>query len=248
MFAGHDGIRDAYRDEGVASRYIDERFREPLGALLHQRQSAALRRALDARQPCRVLEIAPGPGRLTTEVADLPGVTGTVLDASAQMLAQACRRVEPLAGGRWTFVHGDAFHLPFDAPFDALFVFRLVRHFGSEERLRLYREFARVLKPGGLLVFDAINETAFAELRRRNADQHMVFDATLTRDALRGELEAGGFRLDGLEGVQRRFLALYRLQVLVAPRSRWLARAAMEVLERTPGGDPLEWIVTCRRA
>jgi hypothetical protein len=36
-------------------------------------------------------------------------------------------------------------------------------------------------------------------------------------------------------------------QVYVAPRSRALARGAMELLDRL-GGPPLEWIVTCRRA
>jgi hypothetical protein len=66
------------------------------------------------------------------------------------------------------------------------------------------------------------------------------------RDIAR-ELDAAGFTLVRLDDVQRRFGVLYQLQVLVAPRSKWLARAAMEVVARIPGGRPLEWIVTCQR-
>ena len=44
MIVGRTAIRDAYRDETVARRYVDERFREPLGAMLHQRQARALKR------------------------------------------------------------------------------------------------------------------------------------------------------------------------------------------------------------
>ncbi len=249
MFEGHDGVRDAYRNESVAARYIDERFREPLGALLHDRQASTLKRLLQGQASCRVLEIAPGPGRLTTEIAPMAGVRGTVLDASAQMLAQARRRVSPLADGRWSFVHGDAFHLPFDTEFDAVFVFRLIRHFDEGDRLRLYREIRRVLKPGGVLVFDAVNEIVSAPLRQKSdPSEYGVYDALLRPEQVRAELAEAGFDTIVLDGVQRRFPLLHRLQVLVAPRSRRVARAAMELVDRFTGGQPLEWIVTCSRA
>lgn len=249
MFEGHDGVRDAYRNEHVAARYIDERFREPLGALLHDRQASALKRLIGSRPSGRVLEIAPGPGRLTTEIASVAGVRGTVLDASAQMLAQARRRVEPVARGRWTFVHGDAFHLPFDTEFDAVFVFRLIRHFDDGDRVRLYREIRRVLRPGGVLVFDAVNEAVSAPLRARSDPaEYGVYDALLRPEQIHAELAEAGFSVMSLEGVQRRYTLLHRLQVIVAPRSRAVARAAMELVDRFTGGQPLEWIVTCSRA
>ena len=49
MIKGHDAIRQAYRDETVAREYVDTRFREPLGALLHARQVAAVRRLIGAK-------------------------------------------------------------------------------------------------------------------------------------------------------------------------------------------------------
>ena len=88
MISGVRWIRDAYRDETVARTYVGNRFREPLGALLHARQVSALRRVIERQRPRRTLEIAPGPGRLTAEVARMVGGRGIAVEASAQMLAE----------------------------------------------------------------------------------------------------------------------------------------------------------------
>jgi ubiquinone/menaquinone biosynthesis C-methylase UbiE len=245
MITGIDGIRSAYQDEGVARRYVAERFVTPLGALLHDRQSQVLRSVMAAHVEPDVLEIAPGPARLTTTVIDLVGRL-TLMDASAEMLGEARRRLASVkADRRCTLVRGDAFCLPFPSRFDLVYAFRLIRHFGTDDRLRLYREIARVLKPGGRLVFDAVNQRVYEPLRAI-ADGKNHYDASLDRDALCAELAATGFEVESLAGAQHRYAALHRLQVLVAPRSAKLARLAMNVVDRA-GGEPLEWIVTCRR-
>ena len=48
MITGVDGIRAAYQDEGVARRYVEERFTTPLGSLLHDRQCQVLRSVIAA--------------------------------------------------------------------------------------------------------------------------------------------------------------------------------------------------------
>lgn len=246
MFQSPDQIRDAYRDERVAREYVDNRFREPLGALLHERQVAAVRRVIGAAGEPRVLELAPGPARLSADVAPVLTRGAVAMDASLQMLGEARRRLHAMRRERWTFVQGDAFSLPFRGPFDIVYTFRLIRHFDDADRQRLYREMHRVLRPGGVLVFDAINERVSAPLRARHPEEYKHYDALLRPETLRAELESAGFQGVALEGVQHRIGLLQRLQVLVAPRSRPIARALMEVVERS-GGEPLEWIVTCRR-
>ena len=72
-------------------------------------------------------------------------------------------------------------------------------------------------------------------------------DALMRPDVLEMELAESGLELVSLEGVQRRYPALARIQTLVAPRSRQMARLAIELVDRFGGGAPLEWIVTCRR-
>lgn len=248
MIQGIADIRRAYSDREVARTYIEQRFREPLGALLHARQAAALTRLITARNLRKVLEIAPGPARLTTEVAGVLRGRGVVVEASAAMLHEARRRVQPKPPGRWHYINGDAFQLPFRAEFDLVYVFRLIRHFEAADRARLYAQIARVLRAGGLLAFDAVNEVVSAPLRQARPGEYPLYDALLRPEPLRQELEAAGFEDVRLQGVQRRYRLLFHLQVLVAPRSRALARGMMEMVDRLGGGEPLEWIVTCRRA
>lgn len=247
LIRGTAELRDAYRDERVVQSYVAERFVQPLGALLHHRQVRALRRVIARHRPQRVLEIAPGPARLTAALAaDLPR-GAMVVDASLPMLRAARERLDSTGDG-FRFISGDAFFLPFRPGFDLIYMFRLIRHFDPVDRARLYREVARLLRPGGLLVFDAINEVVSAPLRaaaRPGECRH--YDALLRPDIIRDELAAARLELTALDGVQYRYGLLSALQTLVAPRSRTLARAAMEVVERS-GGEPLEWVVTCRRA
>lgn len=245
MIRGAAEIRDAYRVESVARRYLEERFRQPLGALLHDRQAASLRRALEQHRPLRVLEIAPGPARLTTEVAKVFHGYGLLMDASAEMLAEARHRLG--RNTRWKSVQGDVFALPFRGEFDLVYSFRLIRHFEEPERKTIYRQIAATLKPGGRLIFDAINEVVSAPLRARaKPDEYEHYDALLRPAQLAAELAECGFDVESTEGVQHRYRVLSRIQVLVAPRSKTLARSLMNLVDAT-GGEPLEWIVTCRR-
>lgn len=74
---------------------------------------------------------------------------GVGVDISLPML-EAARR---LHGGRHlTFVQGDATMLPLaDAGFDTVFMLGGIHHVG--DRARLFREIARILKPGGRFYF-----------------------------------------------------------------------------------------------
>ena len=85
--------------------------------------------------PERVLEIAPGPGRLTVDVmpaVERQGARAVLVEASAQMLAEARLRLGDPKCCR--LVQGDAFNLPLGAVFDLVYVFRLIRHFRAAER------------------------------------------------------------------------------------------------------------------
>jgi SAM-dependent methyltransferase len=184
---------------------------------------------------------------LTVDVAPLLSRPPVLMDASRQMLDVATRRLAA-ADLHAAPVNGDAFCLPFAARFDLVYSFRLIRHFEELERQRLYRQIGAVVKPGGLLVFDVVNEVVSRPLREQAAPgDYSHYDALLTREAVRAELAAAGFSIVSLVGVQHRYPTMRRMQILVAPRSRMLARCAMEAVDRT-GGQPLEWIVVCRRA
>jgi SAM-dependent methyltransferase len=247
MISGREDIRKAYQDDQVAGEYVARRFQTPLGALLHARQIRVVRDLIRAQGIERAVEIAPGPARLTVDVA--PALAHvTLVDASAQMLAEARRRLaERGLAARAGLVQADAFKLPIKASRDLVYTFRLIRHFEREDRLRLYKQIVTILRPAGWLVFDAVNERVSAPLRARSKPgDHVHFDALLRPEGIAEELRESGFELVSLVGVQRRYNALLSCQIYLAPRSETLARGAMEIIDRS-GGEPLEWVVICRR-
>lgn len=247
VISGSAEIRKAYQDDQIASEYVARRFMSPLGALLHSRQVRVVNGLIRAHAIRRAVEIAPGPARLTVDIAGhLDKIT--LVDASAEMLAEARRRLAQRdLAGRSELVQADAFCLPLQAQFDLAYSFRLIRHFEREDRVRLYRQIANILRPSGWLVFDAVNETVSGIVRAKaKPGEYEHFDALVRPAALGRELDEAGFSVVSLVGVQHRYSALMQCQIYVAPRSALLARAAMELIDRL-GGEPLEWVVVCRR-
>jgi ubiquinone/menaquinone biosynthesis C-methylase UbiE len=110
-------------------------------------------RALLPRTGGRLIEVGAGFGRLVDEYA---GYREVVLFDSSEALLEAGR--ERLgADRRLDFVLGDAHALPFpENSFDAIVCIRVAHHFADVGRV--FREFARVLRPGGVLVLEFANK------------------------------------------------------------------------------------------
>jgi demethylmenaquinone methyltransferase/2-methoxy-6-polyprenyl-1,4-benzoquinol methylase len=109
-------------------------------------------KAADVREGERVLDVACGTGDLTQAFADSPAATVVGLDFTHEMLvvAQQKRRTHK-AGGKVTYLEGDAMRLPFaDASFDVVSIAFGIRN--VSEPMKALREFFRVLKPGGRVV------------------------------------------------------------------------------------------------
>ncbi|MGE3142279.1 MAG: class I SAM-dependent methyltransferase [Hyphomonadaceae bacterium] len=127
--------------------------------------AADLARRAAAGAPRAVLEIAAGTGAVTRALApQLPANASYVAtDLNQPMLDYAASRQAPDARILWR--QADAMALPFaDAAFDLVFCQFGVMFFPG--RPAAYREARRVLRPGGLFLFnvwDRIEENAFAE-------------------------------------------------------------------------------------
>lgn len=234
-------IQAAYSGSAVAAGYVRQRFESELNQLLHDRQRAAVQRAIDRVRPAHALEIAPGPGRLTRDVK--PPGSLVCLEYNWGMIDQG----RAACGARAFWVRGNGFHLPFAPHFDLVYSFRFVRHFHREDRERLYAEVRRVLNPGGLFVMDAVNEAVSRPLREASPKDYPIYDELYRPEALRAELRGAGLEPLGLRPVQKCLRWQSRSQVLLGPRANWLNRLVIRALERLPWRDGLEWVVTCRR-
>jgi len=135
-FANHD-----YRDRfWPTRRYEDQCDRIALRAFLPPRGG-------------RLIEIGAGFGRLAGEYSGYADVV--LFDPSAVMLDAARDQIgdDP----RFTVMQGHAAELPFpDGSFDAVVCIRVIHHL-SDPRPAIV-EFARVLRPGGVLVLEYANK------------------------------------------------------------------------------------------
>jgi ubiquinone/menaquinone biosynthesis C-methylase UbiE len=237
-------IRGAYSQTDTAEQYIDTRFTSAWGSVMHAAQVRVVNESIRAYGVKQLIEIAPGPARISSDVSGFE--RGYLCEFNDSMLRVARRR---LAGtnGRWSLVRGDAFHLPFRRRVDMVYTFRFIRHFEAADRARLYHQVRSVLKDGGLFVFDAVNiKVGLPSVMREGLQAQTVYDEFYRRDALQAELRQHGFTPLSLTDVIRHMTLQQQIQVLVAPRSNGFARRLIQLLEYVPG-QPLEWIVVCRK-
>jgi ubiquinone/menaquinone biosynthesis C-methylase UbiE len=146
---------------------------------------ARLREALDPDPGERVLEIGPGTGYYTLELAAWMGPEGEVeiIDLQQQMLDHTIRRARER--GIWNVnpTRGDAQELPYDdAAFDATVMIATLGEVPDQDAV--LREVARVLRPGGRLIVGELF-----------GDPHYVTPGSLERRSA-----AAGLRSEGRIG------------------------------------------------
>jgi SAM-dependent methyltransferase len=112
-----------------------------------------LREILEPRSGERILEVGPGTGYYTLDVAEWVKPDGTVdiLDLQQEMLDHTIREAGDRGLANITATQGDATALPYDeASFDAAYLITTLGEIPDQEAALC--ELARVLRPGGRLV------------------------------------------------------------------------------------------------
>jgi SAM-dependent methyltransferase len=134
-------IRDYY--DALAPTYDRDRFDNSYGRYVDGMERGLLRGWLRGRRPEAVVDLACGTGRLLDFA-----MTG--VDLSPAMLAQAREKCPDRR-----LVQADAAHtgLP-SASFEAATCFHLLMHLDAPACTAVFREAARLVQPGGSLIFD----------------------------------------------------------------------------------------------
>jgi ubiquinone/menaquinone biosynthesis C-methylase UbiE len=156
---------------------------------------ARLVEALGPQPGERILEVGPGTGYYTLEVARrLGGGTLDVFDLQEEMLAHVMRRAAAAGVANVAPTQGDARRLPYDDDrFDAAFLVTVLGEIPDQDAA--LRELRRVVRPGGRVVVGELF-----------GDPHMVTFGALTRRAA-----AAGLRVARRVGPRAGYFA--RLEV-----------------------------------
>ena len=112
-----------------------------------------LRATLEPEAGERILEIGPGTGYYSLDLAGWVGPEGSleIFDIQQEMLDHTTRRAEERQLANVTPTHGDAQSLPYeDDGFDAAVLTTVLGEIPDQDAA--LREIARVLRPGGRLV------------------------------------------------------------------------------------------------
>jgi len=153
-----------------------------------------LRATLDPAPGERVLEIGPGTGYYTLDLADWVGPEGAIeiFDIQQEMLDHTMQRVGERGLGNVTPTRGDAQALPFeDASVDAVVLTTVLGEIPDQDAA--LRELNRMLKPGGRLIVGELF-----------GDPHMV-----ALGALRRRAEAAGLRFERRVGPKVGYFARF---------------------------------------
>jgi len=113
--------------------------------------SKKLAKRLELRKDAKVLELGPGPGYFSLEVArSIPAGILVMVDIQQEMLDMARKRLEKKGIANVEYIKGDAASLPADnESFDAAFLVSVLGEVPN--RGQCLRELHRVLRPKGLL-------------------------------------------------------------------------------------------------
>lgn len=116
-----------------------------------------------------ILEIAPGPGYLSIELAKLGSYHITGLDISPKFVEIARAKAKE-AGVKVDFRHGNASRMPFaDGSFDFIVCRAAFKNFSQP--VEALNEMHRVLKPGGKALIDDLRGDVSVETINRHVDE-----------------------------------------------------------------------------
>lgn len=162
--------------------------------------------------PCgRILDVGTGPAHIPILLAQrLPGCRVIAIDAAEHMLRIARENVaNARLAHRISLELCDAKRLPFpDAHFDAVLSNSIIHHIPDPRHV--FREVARVLRPGGALLLRDLHRprdreelTALVALHAKDADPHQrqLFHDSLHASFTVGELTTL-LRESGLAGIE----------------------------------------------
>ena len=198
LVKGHAALKAYYQRQDVADNYTDERFsaypQNCFDLMERQTVSVLLEHYLRSKPDAELLDLASGSGRILRELLQFGHCTAG--DASPAMLSVLRSR---FPDENVTVKELDLLSGEISGRYDAITIFRFIRHYEYSVRRMLWARLRAALKPGGILMFDVPNVRFEVPHRKKNGwGKYHIYDIFWTRSAIEQELRDNGFRLAAL--------------------------------------------------
>jgi len=235
-------IESYYKKQDVAEEYIDERFKNSLNWVEHKRQAFFLNSIIKRYKPKLILELAPGPARLTAELVPCKGIG---IDSSSNMVKIARKRTK---NKNWQFKVGNAFCLEYKHKFDMVFAFRFFLHFKKNERKKLYKQVHNALKNKGIVVFEVMNIKKIKLIRELvGQKKYFVYDELYTKEQFTKEMNDNGFDVLEMHPVLNHFWTqAFISKIFSILKLNNLAKKIILFFEYK-SKNPYEWVALCQK-
>ena len=164
-------VRKAHADRGMEGM-VAKWYAVNTAEMMKEYVDLAQRLAGEIAEGASVLEVAPGPGYFSIELAKRGHYAITGLDISHTFVRMAAKKAAE-AGVRVNFTQGSASNMPFPAgSFDFLLCRAAFKNFAKP--VGALQEMARVLKPGGrALIIDLKRNASPSEISRQVDGMHL---------------------------------------------------------------------------
>ncbi len=243
-----DEIKNYYQDKKVAKKYIEKRFKSPIYSYEHKTQIKFINDNINQTKSENVLEIACGPGRITSEIKVKKGIA---IDSSDEMIKIATKRIK---NKNWKITKKDAFNLNFKTKFDLIFTFRFLFHFKKDERKKLIGQIKNNLKKDGYLIFEALNKNKVTKIRtlveqiKLKQDNYPVYDKLYQKKELVTELETAGFKIITIKPIVQHFwtqIIISKIFELIG--MRMFAEKLINKIDTFNSKNPMQWLIICQK-
>ncbi len=159
-----------YSAKTCANTYDKKRFTSYGGKLFDKIDKSILLKNVPKEKNVKILECGTGTGRLAIELAKY-GYNVLATDVSFPLMRKLKEKISNLdLQGNIKVQHEDIFQLSFpDNSFDFVYAIRVINIIGNNQyKKEAINELCRVVKSGGIVLFDIVNKNSLAFFKKRD--------------------------------------------------------------------------------
>lgn len=202
-------LKEYYDKKNVVQSYEKIRLNTIFKNANHAAELRIINNYLKNEGNIHLLEIGIGSGRVTRNL-EFTG-RGTGVDSSPNMLAHTSSIVRDK---NWKFLWMNIMNLDFkESTFDAVITIRVIRHFNDADIRKALLQVKKVIKKGGLFIFDIPNSKYDSKivaniLKALGKEKDNIYESRIPIEKLKKTLTGLGFSIIDIKPMKYDYLRI----------------------------------------